>query len=170
MYPAYNNEWKCKAESNGDLTIGKDTYNYLFWEAIADNSFDLSTSESGFFVEGKNVISFLDEKLDQAGLTSEEKADFITFWGPKLASKELSFVHFLFNEECDRYADLEISPKPDNIYRLYIIWAPVSTKFLIKKQAMKKIDRAGFTVFEWGGQLSHLEKKHATRTSNKLTK
>ncbi|MCH2224200.1 MAG: hypothetical protein MK066_05470 [Crocinitomicaceae bacterium] len=169
-YPAYHNSWKCKAEPNGDLTIGKDTYNYLFWEAIADNSFNLSASSSGFFVEGDNVIPFLNEKLDQAGLTSKEKADFITFWGPKIANTKLSFVHFLFNEECNRYADLTITPKPDNIYRLYMIWAPSSQRFPIKKQEMKKIDRSGFTVFEWGGQVVQLAKNHRIKTSNKLVK
>jgi hypothetical protein len=84
-------------------------------------------------------------------LTAKEQADFITYWGPRLAAHDKTFVHFEFNEACNRYAELDISPKPDNLYRIYIGWKAIYTEMEPTPQIIKPIDRNGFTVLEWGG-------------------
>lgn len=158
-YPSYNDGWKLTAHPNGDLSIGDNQYNYLFWEAKVRNALSQQQLSTGFFVEGKNVVSFLEEKLTEVGLTSKEQADFITYWGPRLAKNDLNFVHFEFNESCDRYADIDISPKPDHVNRIYMIWGAVSEKHAIKTQDMKSFERNGFDVLEWGGQESHIDQR-----------
>ena len=65
-------------------------------ESPYSNSVDINGVESGFFVGSDQVVSFLEKKLTDAGLSSKEQADFITFWGPKLAQNELNFVHFIY--------------------------------------------------------------------------
>ena len=157
MYPAYNDGWKFTAEPNGDLIFGDDTYNYLFWEATSRMALSPQQRSTGFFVKGKDAITFLEEKLNLAGFTSKERADFITYWGPRLAQNELNFVHFEFNDACDQFANLDISPKPDHVYRIYMLWSAVQAEFPVQPQEMERIDRTGFCVLEWGGQETHIK-------------
>ncbi len=159
LYPAYDDGWKFTAQPNGDLQFGEDHYNYLFWEAKMRNVLSQQQLSSGFFVEGENAVSFLEEKLSVIGLNSKEQADFITYWGPRLAKNELNFVHFEFNEACETYADIEVSPKPDHINRINMIWGAVSERHLVNTQALKSFNREGFDVLEWGGQESHIDQR-----------
>lgn len=156
LYPTYIDSWDFTAEPNGDLIFDDETYNYLFWEARNRRVLSPKQTQSGFFIEGEKAIEFLEEQLNKAGFNSKEQADFITFWGPRLAQNKLNFVHFEFNETCDQYADLEISPKPDNLYRIYMVWGSVSEEFDVKEQEIEWFDRNGFSVLEWGGQESHI--------------
>ncbi len=162
-YPQYDDAWNFVAHPNGDLVFGENTYNYLFWEASQRAILTAKQTASGFFVEGKNAISFLEEKLTQAGLNAKEQADFITYWGPRLAKNELNFVHFEFNTECDVYANIDISPKPDNLYRVFIVWGAVSERFDVKEQEMKTMNRSGFSVLDWGGQESHIKQSFVNK-------
>ncbi|MFT5778135.1 MAG: hypothetical protein ACI837_001091 [Crocinitomicaceae bacterium] len=152
LYPAYDENWKFTAHPNGDLVFGDNTYNYLFWEANATNSIQLDRNQDGFLVKREEVVSFLENKLTEANLTSKEKADFITFWGPKMTQNDLNFVHFVFNESCEQYADIAIDPVPKSVYRIYILFAPASESFNVNPQKMIAANRDGFHVIEWGGQ------------------
>ena len=154
FYPEYKDGWTCTASPNGDITISDDVYNYLFWEADGIDQLDRNEANKGFYVAGKDAIKFLEEKLTLAGLTSKEQADFITFWGPLTQKNDLNFVRFEFNETCDKFTKLNITPKPDNIYRIYIFFSPINAAFDVEEQEIKGIDRTGFTVLEWGGQVS----------------
>lgn len=152
-YPKYNDGWKVLAAPNGKLTIDENTYNYLFWEASDRLTLDEVDLNVGFTVAGSDITRFLEEKLTQSGLNSKERADFITFWGPRMASHDDVFLQFQFNKECDRYAELEIDPKPDNVYRIYMIWQPVDQlRIAPEAQEIPVMNRDGFTVLEWGGQ------------------
>jgi hypothetical protein len=154
-YPIYNQGWKFKAQPDGTLAFGEKTFNYLFWESKQTRTTSMSENLEGFVVKGTETIRFLEEKLTLAGLTSKEQADFITFWGPRLAQHETNFVHFEFNETCNKYAELEISPKPDQIYRIYMLWSPVETNHSCPEQKIILVKREGFTVLEWGGSQSN---------------
>ena len=151
-YPEYSDGWKFIAQSDGTLKFGAATYNYLFWEGSQRHVLASNNVNKGFIVKGENAISFLEEKLKLAGLTTKEQADFITYWGPRLSQNETNFVHFEFNESCDQFAELDITPNPDNLYRIYMLWHPVNTEFNVIEQKIIPIVRKGFTVVEWGGQ------------------
>jgi hypothetical protein len=148
-YPTYENGWEFSALPNGDLEMNDQMYNYLFWEASA--KVEPIDHKSGFIVEKNNIVSFLEKQLSIAGLTSKEQADFITYWAPQLAQHDQSFVHFIFNDDCDEFAKLSITPKPDNLYRIYMLWQPITAVFDAPEQIIHPMNRAGFTVLEWGG-------------------
>jgi hypothetical protein len=152
LYPAYDEKWKFTAHPNGDLDFGDNTYNYLFWEAKATKSAPFDKNQDGFLVARDEVVSFLEDKLSEANLTSKEQADFITFWGPKMAQNELNFVHFIFNETCEQYANIDIQPAPKSVYRIYILFAPITEPFEVSPQKIQSANRDGFFVLEWGGQ------------------
>ncbi|PHR32836.1 MAG: hypothetical protein COA38_05710 [Fluviicola sp.] len=165
LYPSYVDSWNFTAEPNGDLIFDDETYNYLFWEATNRRVLSPKQTASGFFVESENVIEFLEEKLSTAGFNSKEQADFITFWGPRLAKNKLTFIHFEFNEACEKYADLDITPKPDNLYRMFMVWGAVSEVFEVREQEIKRFDRSGFSVLEWGGQESHIRQSFVNKST-----
>lgn len=152
-YPEYNNGWSVLASPDGTLEMGNDTYNYLFWESSEKlKPSEINTNE-GFIVGGEAVTAFLEDKLRVAGLNGKERADFITFWAPRMVQHERVYVQFQFNKNCDRFATLDIHPEPNNIYRIYMIWQPVdSTSLPPKAQTIPQMDRNGFSVLEWGGQ------------------
>jgi len=168
-YPEYKDGWKINADPSGDFTIEGKEYNYLFWESKQMfEEFPLNY-ENGFIVARENTIRFLEEKLTAFGLNSEEKTDFITYWGPQLIKNEKNFVHFVLNDDCNDFATLDISPKPDHVYRIYLLFSPLSaTEFPdVNEQRFKKIDRSGFTVIEWGGSsIEQSNQEFPTRTLN----
>jgi hypothetical protein len=160
-YPLYENGWQVMANPDGQLIHKDQFYNYLFWESKHQTK--IESTREGFIVDKENVLTFLEEKLDDFGLNSKEKADFITFWGPQLIQHSKSWVHFKFNESCNEFADLSVSPQPDHIYRIYMLWRPIKsdTSMEVKEQVIQTIDRSGFTVIEWGGiKLPELIKIH----------
>lgn len=158
-YPSYKDAWKCTAAPNGDLTIDGEQYRYLFWEAQQDDHLKTTDVDAGFVVAGSDAISFLEDKLRKVGFTTAERADFITFWGPIIAKNNLNLIRFEWNQTCDKFADLNVSPQPDHLYRFYIFVAPLHHSISIPQQEIPTMDRSGFVVLEWGGQLSNYQPK-----------
>jgi hypothetical protein len=151
-YPEYNNGWKVEADPNGMLIANKKSYRYLFWEGKSTEFFPKYNEKIGFLVASDTLIPFLENSLTAMGLNSIETQDFITFWAPKMMINPHNYVHFLMNENCDDYAELNISPKPDNVIRVFMIWKPeTKTTTNYKPQDFPKFSRKGFTVIEWGG-------------------
>lgn len=154
-YPLLNNGWNAVAQPDGTLTCNGKNYPYLFWEAEQDvqNPFEIASFE-GFVVEGKNALSFLEEKLTLIGFNDRERTDFITFWGPQLAANNYTNITFQFNESCNQYANLSIVPQPENINRVYMVWSKTDVNALdktITPQVLPTLNRSGFDVLEWGG-------------------
>jgi len=151
-YPAYENGWKGIAHPDGSISISGKTYPYLFWEATTTTGNPFSTL-AGFYVTKENVTAFLEEKLTAIGLTAKEQTDFITYWGPRLASHERCAVHFLLNSDCTVFAELSVAPAPDHLNRVYIAWIPVNDLATpdLAEQKLQFLDRSGFDVLEWGG-------------------
>lgn len=152
-YPAYHDGWDVLAQPNGTLEVDSQSYNYLFWEASQQLTLEEIDFNVGFTVSGDDVTDFLERTLTNAGLNGKERADFITFWAPRMAVHNDVFLQFHTNEDCNRFATLDISPKPNNLYRIYVIWQPIDQlRIAPKPQEISKMNRDGFTVLEWGGQ------------------
>lgn len=151
-YPKYSDGWKGTTNSDGTLQIEGENYRYLFWESKQELNVLNPESQEGFVLKSEDVLSFLETTLDEVGFTSEEKADFITFWAPKMIQFDQIFLTIDQDQECNRFAELEISPTPQNVHRFYISWGPYSGNHIPTPPRLSKINRSGFTVIEWGGQ------------------
>ena len=168
-YPKYNDGWEVEAEPDGTLkqkpacpSDREQTYSYLFWEGKTEIKKSEIKFEEGFIVNQNELQNFMEEKLKQMGLSSKEKQDFITYWYPRMSSHKQHYIHFLFNEEFDVYAQLDIKPKPDNLFRVFMIWEPLEDdqQIKVKEQKIKSVSRIGFTAIEWGGsEVSYFEKE-----------
>ena len=148
-YPEYDNGWKVKAYPDGtlrDQVTGKE-YNYLFWEGTSGTGYDLSR---GFVVEGKDTAEFLEEKLAYLGLNERESNEFIVYWLPRMEENNYNLITFQ-GEKYTEHAKLKISPEPDSILRVFMVYKPLDKEVDIPEQELEPFEREGFTVIEWGG-------------------
>lgn len=153
-HPEYKNGWEVTAHPNGNLTHNGEDLSYLFWESNQRIMADQLPKNEGFVLTSAEVLPFLEKTLNAYGFTSKERADFITYWAPVLIKHPNLYICFKFNEACDDFADLNISPEPDVLARFYMLWTPIdsaSDVTYIQPQTIPKIERNGFVVFEWGG-------------------
>lgn len=151
-YPAYPQAtgWKVKASPDGtlrDVQTGKE-YGYLFWEGQSAYQYQAAT---GFVVEGKATVEFLEEKLEILGLNRAEATDFITYWMPELEKNPYNLIHFS-EADYQTQAPLIISPSPTTLLRVFMVYQPLTHPIVIPKQDLPTKKRQGFTVVEWGGK------------------
>jgi hypothetical protein len=153
-----NNTWEMKISEKGQLFDQKgNEYPYLFWEAMQNKNPDLIRKNQlleGEIVEKNHVISFLDSTLSSMNFNSKEKADFITYWGPRLIQHNYNFIRFVVQEDANQFAHYEINPKPSSFNRFYILFTgfeefPAELKSFT--QNLKPFFRSGFDILEWGG-------------------
>ncbi len=147
-YPAYENGWTVTASPDGTLTdeTGQ-IYNYLYWEGETNIVPDFS---SGFCVKGEDTAAFLENVLEQLGLSRREANEFIVFWLPMMEQNPYNLISF----QTDRYeeaASLQVTPAPDTMIRVFMTWQKTETYVDIPAQTLIAPARDGFTVVEWGG-------------------
>lgn len=151
-YPEYKNGWQVNAYPDGkiiNMDDGKE-YSYLFWEGEDKNAnYDLST---GFIVKGSETVKFLQDKLSKLGLTPKEYNELIVYWLPRMQNNNFNLIHFATKEEYDNRAVLDITPKPDSLLRVFIVFEGLEDDNIkIQQQELKSFNRTGFVVVEWGG-------------------
>ena len=150
-YPKYNNGWEVHVKSDGSITDDNGrSYYALYWDEEYDKKVDFST---GFYVKSEDSIKFLEEKLNEIGLTEREANEFIMYWLPIMEEKGNNLVHFEFTKDREKMNKLNIEPKPDSMLRLGIIIKKVDKNVKIKEQKIEHFDRVGFSVVEWGGTI-----------------
>lgn len=151
-YPAYGDGWNVTAYPDGRIVNKSDSseHYYLFWEG---NSHAKWTFDQGFCVKGGDTQKFLREKLPLLGLTPREYNDFITYWVPRLQDNPYNLIKFA-DTEYEKLASLNVTPKPDTIARIHMVYRPLSAPVEIAPQQLHGFQRNGFTVVEWGGTLA----------------
>ena len=150
-YPTYEDGWRVMAKPDGTLTNLADgsTHYYLFWEGNKPVKWD---QLEGFVVPGAETEAFLREKLAYLGLTPREYNDFITYWVPRMQDNPWNLVTFV-GEQYEQLAPLEISPAPDSILRVHMVYQPLEAPVEVREQQLTPFTREGFTVVEWGGSV-----------------
>lgn len=150
VYPKYNDGWRVTARPDGSLTdlkTGRSLYG-LYWEG---DGYALKRSDYGFVVRGLDSAAFLEEKLAQLGLNERETEEMIVYWLPKLEANKYNYIHFDLNEAMDDYMPLSISPKPDTVIRVMMVFEGLDSPIEVVEQKLPTNERNGFTVVEWGG-------------------
>lgn len=153
-YPDYDlaEGWIVTAEPDGTLTDKKGRqYSYLYWEGDISIKPDLST---GFCVKGEDTAKFLETALAELGLNDKEADDFITYWLPEMMGNKYNVITFQ-TKAYEDVASLNVSPKPDTVIRVNMLWYSSDRQVSIRPQDLTSVnpsERKGFTVVEWGGE------------------
>ncbi len=153
-YPKYNESikgWDVIAYPDGHLIDQSDNqeYSYLFWEGEFGKKVNWDLS-SGFVVKGEDTREFLQETLSKLGLTPREYNEFIVWWYPKMKDNKYNLIRFV-GEEYTNMAPLTITPKPDSMLRVFMVFKPLDKQIDIVPQIIQPFERKGFTIVEWGG-------------------
>lgn len=153
-YPEFDNEisgWKVKAYPDGRLINYADglEYSYIFWEGESQPGKKWDQSQ-GFVVAGSDTREFLRNKLSEMGLTPKEYNEFIVYWYPLMMNNPYNLITFAGKEYTD-IAPLTITPTPDSVLRVFMVFKPLQRPAEVTPQIIEKFERIGFTVVEWGG-------------------
>ncbi|MGI5854913.1 MAG: hypothetical protein ACOX64_00485 [Candidatus Merdivicinus sp.] len=146
-YPAYGDGWEVTARPDGTLFSDGKEYSYLFWEGVSDTEYDFS---QGFVVPGEETAEFLQEKLALLGLTAREYNEFIVYWLPLMQENPYNLITFQGEAYTDA-AQLEVSPEPDTVLRVFMAYKPLKGPVEVPEQELEPVERKGFTLVEWGG-------------------
>ena len=148
-YPEYNKGWDITVHPDNTLTNHGDQelYRYLYWEAESTKEFNM---DKGFVVKGEDTAEFLRDKLSFLGLTLEEYNEFIIYWLPLMEDNNYNLIHFS-TEEYEEFARLNISPEPDSLLRVFMVFKGLEEPIELEEQVLVTTIRQGFTVVEWGG-------------------
>ncbi len=101
-------------------------------------------------MKGEDTKIFLQEKLSEIGLTPREYNEFIVYWFPLMQDNEYNLIHFA-GEQYTATAPLTITPEPDSILRVFMVWKALDAPIDLEEQKIEPFQRAGFSVIERGG-------------------
>ena len=148
-YPAaQDGVWSVTASPDGTLRDEEgQEYSYLFWEGTCAASYDFS---EGFCVPGADTAAFLEEVLSSLGLSRREANEFIVYWLPQMEQNPYNLISFQQEAYTD-HAQLEISPRPDSVLRVFMAWKALDEPVELPAQTLPAFSRTGFTVVKWGG-------------------
>jgi|GEM_PF-796107 len=148
-YPDYGDGWNVIAHPDGTIINKVDgrEYSYLYWEGESSTKWDLS---NGFVVKGSDTVAFLQDKLEYLGLTPQEYNEFIVYWLPLMQNNPYNLITFQ-SALYEKSALLDISPKPDSLLRVFMVYKPLKDYIEIPEQELESFNRKGFSVIEWGG-------------------
>ncbi|KAG1786895.1 uncharacterized protein HD556DRAFT_1412055 [Suillus plorans] len=185
-------EWNVRTNHDGSLTEHNSGLNvsYLFWEAeINSHAFPAPPASKPQPVDAFNpvfsslddtdsivtpvdkVTVYLDNSLKVLGLHTEARTSFITYWLPSILKHEYVALRFVPQAAFERAASLHISPQPDVVTRVFMLFKGIRKEDLAnwtnaRIQAEKDVAwwvnvigvdpaRAGdvtlFRALEWGG-------------------
>lgn len=153
-YPEYNDTikgWEVIAYPDGKIINSPDNkeYSYLFWEWKSTRPIHWNLSE-GFIVKWTDTREFLQNILSKMWLTPKEYNEFIVYWYPLMKDNKYNLIHFA-DKQYTQTAPLIITPKPDSILRIFMVYQGIDEYINIIKQEIKPFERKWFTVIEWGG-------------------
>lgn len=145
-YPMYENGWEVTATSDGVLTDAEGRrYPYLYWD---ESTLLPKTLETAYNVSASEVGVFLDDHLIKCGLSETERADFITYWLPKMSEYKHLAISFVYKPIA------EITPKPNTHYGIYVLWRGgnfLPFTYEEPSETIPVLNRNGYYALEWGG-------------------
>lgn len=147
-WPPYKGGWTVTAAPDGTLTDSEgNEYPYLFYELSQKLTPDFA---EGFCVPGEETGEFLRTVLSGMGLTPKEYTDFIVYWLPRMQNNRYNVITFC-NEEYAESAELTVTPAPDSLLRICMVYYGSETPVELAPQTFAPFAREGFTAVEWGG-------------------
>jgi hypothetical protein len=112
-----------QAGDNGSLLMGGAKYPYFFYDIRTDS--DYMQERYGQCVAGRDVVTTMVKYLKDAGFNQKEQKDFYSYWNVKLPKMPKVCIYPQINENLEKLATLEISPRPDRVIRVVFMLVPI---------------------------------------------
>lgn len=155
-YPEYpSSGWIVRqADDKQHVTSQGKDFQYLYYEGTMKKDPEWNM-EKGFCVKSEDTAEFLDEKLELLGLNKDERDEFIVFWLPLMQPNPYNLISFT-SEQYEALVPLDVTPKPQQMVRVYMTYKPLQEPVDIEPQELEKVDRSEdkYTVVEWGGSIT----------------
>lgn len=151
--PAYGNGWNVVAQPDGTLTTAVgEVVASLYWEGKGRGEYPSVTV--GNVVATKDVEQHLRKDLTTMGLNTVETQDFLDFWLPLMPPTPYVRLTWFDTAQMNRLAPLSINPRPQTVLRVFLDFKGQDTaETSLAPQTVRRTERRGFTVVEWGGLL-----------------
>ena len=157
VIPDYNNGWRMHVKPNGQMKViggnSQISYDYIYYDNTVDK---IIKPKEGWNIHKKDLLKWHKKFLEEIGLNESEKNEYIDYWIPRLENEiegDYILINNLSKDYIDEYMKLSISPKPEHIYRLLVLYRNGFKNMDIKPPKIKPFDRSGYYVVEWGGIL-----------------
>ncbi|KAF8676591.1 Ubiquitin-like protein [Rhizoctonia solani] len=189
-------DWAVDAKPDGTLfdKVANREVAYLFWEAhtsprlpsppvtrpgtpveISALTFDPSSpvllSSQSVLLPFDKITGYIDDVLMALGFHLEARTSFITYWLPSLSRHTYVALRFLPQEEYEKAAPLNITPAPEVITRVFMLFRGVEEsqvefwsdaagmacqdvtvwRDVVGVDIEKTLNRSLYRVLEWGG-------------------
>lgn len=150
-YPSISkaNTWNITAQPDGTLINKEDQkeYSYLFREGKMKQPWKI---QEWFVVKNEDTVAFLQEKLAYLWLKPKEYNEFIVYRRPLMMKNKYNIISFL-GDQYTSQAPLIISPKPDSMQRVFMVFQWSDTPISLPIQKLEPWQRKWFAVVERGG-------------------
>ncbi|KAK7047902.1 hypothetical protein VNI00_006230 [Paramarasmius palmivorus] len=178
--------WSVQTQADGSLKTetGLEVA-YLFWEANTNPTDSISPlPEANRFIPNQASVNpydsvalsvdalpeYLEKVLLALGLHTEARSSFITYWLPSFLKHKHVALRFVNQSSYESAAPLEVTPQPDVITRVFMLFKGISVDTGVWDAALKRAsldhavwrdvvgvdvqkawDHSLFRVLEWGG-------------------
>ena len=143
--PLYNNGWDVFVDKKGKIN---NRYDYLFYECSLATNFKF---QKGYCYSSDDINSGIKQILSEIGLNEKEIRDFVDYWGNRFEKYPFYKVYPVVDNEIDNFVELQISPKPDSILRVWLYFEGCNSNQKLEHPLFKKFERRNSVVVEWGG-------------------
>lgn len=144
--PEYSEGWNVTAFPDGRI---EGTDGYLFYEAQVN----ISKGTRGWCLSQDELETTLPKILQDYGLIDREIDDFMEYWQPELRQAPFYAVYPLVNDQVASNCSLDIIPKPESIFRIWILFSPLGQQIELSTPEFPAWNRNGFVAVEWGGAI-----------------
>ncbi|KAF9021390.1 hypothetical protein BDZ89DRAFT_957527 [Hymenopellis radicata] len=165
-------EWHVQTHPDGTLTEHSTNLrtSYLFWEAeYSDRHRPLSPPPSpsagpvfnpvhstvsdadSVVLPVTQITPYLDAALTALSLHVEARTSFITYWLPSILKHTHIALRFVPQAAYEKAAPLEVTPQPDVLTRIFMLWKGVTSAELRSGVWQNSVQRASMDVEMWKG-------------------
>lgn len=143
--PDYGAGWDVRVDTAGLID---NKYSYLFYESSQP---DVWQQNDGWLIPSSKLEPFFRQNMAEYGFCRREIDDFVEYWVPRLKDYPLYLICPQTKRIIDEVIQLDISPQPDNILRLfYVIKGQNHLHERLREPAIEHFKRDGYYVTEWG--------------------
>lgn len=97
------------------------------------------------------ITPYLDASLSALSLHVEARTSFITYWLPSILKHTHIALRFVPQAAYEKAAPMEVSPQPDVLTRVFMLWKGVNEAELKSGAWKEAVQRATMDVEVWKG-------------------